>query len=437
MSAGTAESVTPDMLSIRETVTLTEGAIQPDGSVLLELIRPCIGRGRGKHLYEADMLAKNADVFTGWRMYVDHLSDTARRALGGLPRSIRDLGGRVTESWWDASVPADPARGFGQGAVMGRAKPVPYVRELIENDPELVELSINGDATGVRPVTRDGQRVLLVEGIKPKGSVDFVTEAGAGGRVVALMEAHMSQEDQEAALFDTMTTDEFREYLDENRPDLLEALQAEGGNNGGGEGEGGDEVEITPDVLREALTSPEGKAVLSEIAAEFAPVDDERIQALVEAAVAEERDVLRAEAQGHAAREIEIRDLRDEARKRIEAAKLPKMLTEQSIAKFDLTDHGPTDALDVLPELDDDGNVVKSATEVLAEAVDAEIASQRALAASFNPTRVRGQGQSTATGEEGGEGEKDDKPISRLPKTASLLTEAGFDDPDKVYAETA
>lgn len=434
MSAGTAESVTPDMLSIRETVTLTEGAIQPDGSVLLELIRPCIGRGRGKHLYEADMLAKNAQVFTGWRMYVDHLSDTARRALGGLPRSIRDLGGRVTESWWEPSVPADPARGFGQGAVMGRAKPVPYVRELIENDPELVELSINGDATSVRPVSRDGQRVLLVEGIKPKGSVDFVTEAGAGGRVVALMEAHMSQEDQEAALFDTMTTDEFREYLGENRPDLLEALQAEGGDNGGGEG--GDEVEITPDVLREALASPEGKAVLSEIAAEFVQRDDEHIQSLVEAAVAEERDVLRAEAQGHAAREIEIRDLRDEARKRIEAAKLPKMLTEQSVAKFDLTEHGPTDALDVLPELDDDGNVVKSAMEVLAETVDAEIASQRLLAASFNPTRVRGQGPSTAT-EEGGEGEKDDKPISRLPKTASLLTEAGFDDPDKVYAETA
>jgi hypothetical protein len=417
------------MLRLRETVQLHEAAIQPDGSVVLELIRPCVGKGRGRHLYEADMLAANAGVFTGWKMYVDHLSDQARRALGGLPRSIRDLGGRVTESWWDPSVPADPARGFGQGAVMGRAKPVPYVRDLIESDPELVELSINGDATGVRPTTRDGQRVLLVEGIKPKGSVDFVTEAGAGGRVVALMEAH-THEDQEAVLFEQMTKEEFSEWLNENRPDLLEALSAEG-NNGGKEGD--DEVEITPDMLREVLASDEGKVALKEAVEEFAQ-NDEQIAALVEAAVAEERDAIRAEAEGHASRQIEVRDLRDKAHSMIESAKLPERLAAQSKAKFDLTESGPTEALDVLPELDDDGNVVKSAADVLTESVEAEIASQRDLAASFAPTRVRGQGPSVT---EGKEGEEAAKPISSLPKTAALLQEAGFDDPDKVYAETA
>ena len=122
------------------------------------------------------------------------------------------------------TVPADPKRGFDQGAVRGRVKPVPYVRELIEHDPELLEASINADATGVRPIRKDGQTVWLVEGIKrtPKGTVDWVTDGGAGGRVAQMLEAH--RDDQEAALLEHMSDDEVQAYLKEHRPGLLEAL---------------------------------------------------------------------------------------------------------------------------------------------------------------------------------------------------------------------
>ena len=78
----------------------------------IHVMRPCLGKGKGRHLYEAKMLQENAHKFTGWRQYIDHLSPEARRAAKGLPRSIRDLGGRIVESYWDGDVPADPQQGL-------------------------------------------------------------------------------------------------------------------------------------------------------------------------------------------------------------------------------------------------------------------------------------------------------------------------------------
>ena len=234
-----------DAVELRESISLSESVgdnalFGADGTIPVHIIRPGIGRGKGKHLYEADMLRENADKFTGWKMYVDHLSPEARKAAGGLPRSIRDLGGRITEAYWDPSVPADPERGFGQGAVVGRAKPTPFVRELIENDPEIVEASISATATGVRPVVRNGEKVWLVEGIEPKGSVDWVTEAGAGGRVAALLEALIDDEaaadgtDDDGlavavgvvAILESLSDDELLAYLQDQRPALVDALTA-------------------------------------------------------------------------------------------------------------------------------------------------------------------------------------------------------------------
>lgn len=442
MSVAAEEAAPPqEALHLRESITLGEGVVQPDGTFIVDVIRPCVGRGRGTHLYEADMLERDAGVFAGWKMYVDHLSDQARRALGGLPRSVRDLAGRLTESWWDPDVPADPERGFGQGAVRARMKPVPYVRELVEADPELVDFSINADATGVRPTMVGGKRAWLVEGIKPKGSVDVVTEGGAGGRVASIIEAHMSLEDQEAALFEDVSDDDLGAYLKEHRPGLLEALGIGEGDDGdgdgkpdGGAGKDGDEVTITPDALREALSTDEGKALVREIVA-----DDDTLRDLVEAQVADERDAIRAEAEASAHRRIEVRDLRDTAHGLIEAAKLPEAFEREAKAKFDLTDEGPTEGLDVLPELDDSGSVVKSAHDVLTEAVNNEITHARDLMASISPTRVRGQGPTTPkdAGEGDGDGSEKPNPHAVTPAVASLLEAAGFNEPDTVYAPSA
>jgi hypothetical protein len=430
-------------------------SVADDGTVLIHLIRPCIGRGRGKHLYEADMLAANAHKLAGWKMFVDHRDPVAQRKANGLPRSVRDLGGRITESWWDPDVPAEGR--FGKGAVVGRAKPTPFIRSLVENDPELVETSINTLATGVRPVNRDGRRVLLVEGISDRGSVDWVTEAGAGGKVVALMEA--AEQEGNAALVADMSDEEFIAYVEETRPGLTAAL-AEADDAEESDGDDDDEmaemvksyckkglprhmavkaakrklatkeaadaeadaddddeteddemeVTITPEVMQEAMQTPE-----------FAML----MRGLVESVVAEERDLIRAEARADADRQIELRDLRDAAHSQIAEARLPEALQAQIRTEFALVEGVPTPALDVVDEYDDEGNRTATAAEVLAESVNESISRGRELLAEIRPTKVRDVPASKTNAE--GETLRTEKSVhDTMPLVAGLMESANF-----------
>jgi hypothetical protein len=487
MSVAEYEQVPVEALELREAISLEEGALQSDGTIILDLIRPCVGRGRGKHLYTAEMLQENAHKFTGWRMYVDHLSDEGRRKLQGLPRSVRDLGGRVTESWWDGSVPPDPSRGFGQGAVRGRAKPTPFIRELVENDPEVVQCSLNSHATGVKPMMDKGQRVWMVEGIEDKGSVDWVTEAGAGGRVVALMEsAYDGDDDPEATLLEALTDPEFVDYVRENRPDLYAALVSEASDGDaedaqdqgsdemdelvkkfmdkgmpraaamkaakkamskmsetidGGSGDSGaagtedDPVEITPEALREALDSEEGRAVLFMVVNEVAPTI---VQELVEAQLEDEREVIRVEARADSDRQIALRDMRDAAHAMIEAAGLPGDFAAKVKEQYALVEGEPTPSLDVIDDVDDEGVVTKSANDKLRESVEAEIAEARSLIASVKPTRVTGQGVKRAEkGELRESAEGDEEAAAQIAPGGALdtlLKGSGFKDSDKVFS---
>jgi hypothetical protein len=423
----------------------------------IHIMRPCIGRGKGRHLYEAKMLQENAHKFAGWRQYIDHLSPEARRAAKGLPRSIRDLGGRIVESYWDGDVPADPQKNFEQGAVVGWSLPTPFIRELAENDPELVEASISANATGVQPTMRDGRRVWLVEGIEDRGSVDWVTEAGAGGRVVALMEAAYEEDGME--LLESMTDEEFIAYVEEVRPHLL-TEQSDGDAEDLAD-KGVDELEemvarlmkrnpklsraqaetmakqslkrssvaeaetteetdmgaITPETLQEALQSEDFRSVLD-------PIVEERVKTLVESAVADERELIRAEARADADRQLALRDMRDEAHRRISEAKLPEAFSNRAKAQFEIKEDGPTPGLDVVDEVDDDGKVTTKAAAKLQEAVDSVIQDQRELLASANPTAVRGQGPGAPA--KRGEGEEEPKQGEGT-LYGAVLQEAGVD----------
>jgi hypothetical protein len=445
------ERVPREAFEIQEAVTVgSAGSIRPDGTVPIHIIRPGLGRGKGKHLYEADMLERHAPVFSGWKMYVDHLSPEAKKKAGGLPRSIKDLGGRITESYWDPDVPEDPANGWGTGAVVGLAKPTPLVRELIENDPEIIEASISATATGVRPVQRGQDTVWLVEGISPKGSVDWVTEAGAGGRVVALMESVLEEaRREEGALLEEMDDGEFADYVRERRPELLGVLPS---RQGGGRREppapddhGGDEVtQITPEALQEALSTDDGREVLELV---LAPIVEERAsalfeergEALVEARIAEERDLLREETTADADRRVQLQELLAQAQRLVQESKLPEPFQKAVLKRYTIEEGRPSTALDVIDEIDGEGNVVKEAEEILRENVQSDIAEQKELLAAANPTAVRGQGGRSATDlREANEGGTDDgKPDKEEPKTTGseltdemLINEANFDRDD-------
>jgi hypothetical protein len=400
------------------------------------------------------MLQENAHKFSGWRQYIDHLSPEARKAAKGLPRSIRDLGGRIVESYWDGSVPADESKGFGQGAVVGWSLPTPFIRELAENDPELVEASISANATGVQPTMHGGRRAWLVEGIEDHGSVDWVTEAGAGGRVVQLMEAAYKEDGM--SLLESMTDEEFVAYVEEVRPHLL-AEQSDGDAEDAAD-QGDDELAemvaklkkknpklsdkqaeamaqqalknaqeatveeanteetdmgVTPEALQEALHSEDFQSML-----------DERVKTLVEAAVADERELIRAEARADADRQLDLRDMRDAAHTQISESKLPEAFASRAKALYEIADNGPTPALDVVDDVDDDGKVTKKATEKLTESVAATISDQRELLAAANPTAVRGQG----VGAPAKRGEGEDEPAKGEGTLwGAVLQEAGVD----------
>lgn len=406
----------------------------------LHILRPCVGKGKGRHVYEARMLQENAHKFAGWRQYIDHLSPEARRAAKGLPRSIRDLGGRIVEAYWDPNVPADPTKGFEQGAVVGWSLPTPFIRELAENDPELVEASISANATSVQPTMRDGRRAWLVEGIEDHGSVDWVTEAGAGGRVVALMES--AYEENEMGLLESMSDEEFIKYVEEVRPHLL--AEQGNGNGDGGDGDSDSDLESmiqkmmkkNPKMSRKQAQAFAQQALKRQAAAaqealtpeglqEALQTDDFRgaIMPLIEAAVADERELIRAEARADADRQLALRDMRDAAHKRIMEARLPDAFAQRAKALFEVTDNGPTTALDVVDDVDDDGHVTRSAMDKLQEAVTAAVDEQRTLLAAANPTRVRGQGTSTPAKD--GESEPPKKGEGTL--WGSVLQEAGVD----------
>lgn len=465
-------TVTAEMLELHEAVAGTAGPVRSDGLVPLHIIRPGIGKGRGRHLYEADMLQREvADGrFNNWKMYVDHQAPEAKKASAGLPRSIRDLAGVIKEAWWDPNVPADARAGHGQGAVVGLAKVNRFMRTLIEDIPEAIGASISAQATGVRPKMVGGQQVWLVEGIQPRGSVDFVTEAGAGGKVVSLLEHALQEswfEDEEEArtMLEGLAVEQVLELLEAERPDVVSALLeakgvpkkkdvdfpgGDGGKNGvedddeddddaisGGrakrvksalkENKEGVAVTDIKELLTEALKTDEGKAIIEEAVTEqFKVIVAPKLAELIEAALEDERELVQAEAGASTTRTLEVRDMRDEAHKAIRESKLPASMQTELTAKYDIVGAKPTASLDV-QEAEVDGET-KSALDVLLESVNTDIEAKRAQVAEIRPTQVRGQGPTKKAPTELAEGEKAEEKTpgtSGSGKTDHLLIEAG------------
>lgn len=170
------------------------GPFNPDGTVNVVIIRPCNGRGPYKNIYDADVLARDAGVFSGFPMFWNHDSAKARQERQGLPRSPADLAGVVRESFWDPTyaTPGDGQVGLGRGAVIGRCALTDEMEALVRKIPEAIKLSVNAQATAKRPGVRNGRKGSIVEGFvndPENSSVDFVTRAGAGGEVARVLEA--------------------------------------------------------------------------------------------------------------------------------------------------------------------------------------------------------------------------------------------------------
>jgi len=168
--AGTASTTT-----ITESSTRVLEAPRPGGGeALIQLITPGWGSS-GYYSSEVLESAGRAKVFpAGTQMYADH--PTASENDDRPERSVRDLAAVLTEdARWNGEALVAPARLFSVG------------RELAEKK-DAIGVSIRATASAVNGEA-EGRRGLVVTQLHEGISVDFVTRAGRGGKVLKVWES--------------------------------------------------------------------------------------------------------------------------------------------------------------------------------------------------------------------------------------------------------
>jgi hypothetical protein len=163
-------------------IPLSEASVRKDGTAEIKIIAP--GWGSSGY-YSADVLKRDgAKVFTpGVKMYIDH--PTRTQEAERPERSITELAGELT-------TPARWVDNHPQGAgLYADAKIFPQFKETLQAIAPHIGVSIRalgraqaGDA--------EGRKGSVIQEISSARSVDFVTQPGAGGKVVALMESMRS-----------------------------------------------------------------------------------------------------------------------------------------------------------------------------------------------------------------------------------------------------
>jgi hypothetical protein len=134
--------------------------------------------------YPSSMLAEYGPTAwpIGTQMYLNH--PTVTEEADRPERSLHDLAGKIT------STPVYDQRGPDGPGLYADVEIYPHVAPIIASMHGDIGLSIIANGTA-EPGTRDGRSGLVVTSISPSptNSVDYVTRAGAGGKLVALLES--------------------------------------------------------------------------------------------------------------------------------------------------------------------------------------------------------------------------------------------------------
>ena len=157
------------MTTIREAGTLTKSG----GRWLIQAISPGKGSSGTYPQETLEAAARNRVFPAGTMLMVDHATD--EQEWSRPEGSIRDLAGVLTEdARWDET----------HGALVAEAKIFEHWRPILESLKDDIGMSIRASA---EVEESGGDRIIkrIVEG----RSIDFVTKAGRGGRVLEVLEA--------------------------------------------------------------------------------------------------------------------------------------------------------------------------------------------------------------------------------------------------------
>jgi hypothetical protein len=186
-------------------VVLQEKAIAADGTMRIKLIRD--GWGSSAYYPEEVLKRDGPKVFPkGTKMYADHpgVMDEKNRP----ERSIKDIAAVTTT---DAAWENDPKGGRG---LYANAKVMDDWRAPIEARAAHIGTSIRAMGMGSQG-EREGRTGTILEKFTSGKSVDFVTEAGADGKIISLAESARSRATEEDGMADEKELAEARTKLQE------------------------------------------------------------------------------------------------------------------------------------------------------------------------------------------------------------------------------
>lgn len=174
-----------------------EGTFDPAKKELTIVVIEAGANFSKKRYYPKDTLREAAEIFSGLKMYIDHPTDQEEQVKP--ERSIREWVSTITESWYE------------DGMVLGKVHiHSPWLLESMSDEVFCKEIGVSINAAGRMHIGEiDGHQMQIMDAITAAKSVDWVTEAGARGRVLQLMEsAKLEQEHKE---IENMNIKEFKE----------------------------------------------------------------------------------------------------------------------------------------------------------------------------------------------------------------------------------
>jgi len=188
--------------------SLLEATLDSKGIARIIVIAPGFGNPVDNHFYPAETLSRDYSVFEGAKMYADHQTDQEEKERP--EGSIRQ---------WVASL-QNVTYQEGVGIVGDAIIIEPWLQQKLAalRDKKLLsEMGISIRAAGVGTKDKiDGKEANIVDRITQVRSVDFVTEAGAGGGVLLY-------ETEREFDIDVISLGVLRE----RRPDLVKTIESE------------------------------------------------------------------------------------------------------------------------------------------------------------------------------------------------------------------
>ena len=261
--------------------SLEEATLDSKGIARIVVIAPGFGNPVDNHYYPAETLSRDYSVFEGAKMYADHQTDKEEeeRPEG----SIRQ---------WVASL-KNVTYKEGVGIVGDAVIIEPWLQQklaVLRDKKLLSEMGISIRAAGVGTKDKiDGKEANVVDRITQVRSVDFVTEAGAGGGVLLY-------ETEREFDIDVISLGVLRE----RRPDLVKTI----------------ENEVKNTIMKEAKKAMEDQERITELEGKVETVTGERDTALTDLA-AEQKARRIAEAKSAIDEAIGKTDLPDAAKERL------------------------------------------------------------------------------------------------------------------------